>query len=214
MVTYANKILYVGAGCNIQKVSHFNETKQFVFIDSQPRSGFDTGQSKFHKEFYEPNFYNDLISSCKHYGFLLDFVSVLDNNYYKKIISSKWYYTSWFYKIPNDINPTLLVFTNKNTNQRINYYISTNIKFNMNEYLRNDIASCDGIIVSEYFPEKDILRYFDRPKIFFGYTNTCYFIEDNTHNDEDNNILYFLHIYVIILLFFCIFFTKKVYKRL
>lgn len=193
MIKHANKILYVGAGYHIEPVRHFPETKTFVFIDSQPRSKFDSFHAKFNKNFYRPYFINDLITSCQHYGFLLDSYTVLDKKYSKQIISRTWYYTSWFYKIPDDINPTMLVFINRKTQQKLVYYISTNIKFNMNKHLLSDIGSCDGIIVSGYFPEKDILQYFIKPKVFFGYTNTCYYIDDDDLKEEENTILFFLH---------------------
>ena len=193
MIKHANKILYVGAGCHIEPVTHFPETKQFIFIDSQPRSEFDSFHTKFDNEFYRPHFIDKLLSSCQNYGFILDSYTILDKKYYKKIISKKWYYFSWFYKIPYDINPTMLVFTNKKTHQRLTYYISTNIKFNMNNILQIDICTCDGIIISKYFPENEIFRYFVYPKVLFGYTDTCYFIEKDTKQQKNNNILYFLH---------------------
>jgi hypothetical protein len=63
----------------------------------------------------------------------------------------------------------------------------------MNKTLETDIATCDGIIVSGYFPEKEILRYFISPKVFFGYTDTSYILDSDDPYQEDNNILYFLH---------------------
>lgn len=193
MIKHANKILYVGAGLHIMPVTHFPQTKQFIFIDSQPRSEFDSTHPKFYNGFYRPHFVNDLVATCQHYGFILDSYTILDKKYYKNIISNKWYYSSWFYKIPTDINPTVLVFTNKRTKQTIRYYISTNIRFNMNNILENDIATSDGIIVSGYFPEIEILQYFIRPKVFFGYTNTCYNISSSFSSDNENTIIYFLH---------------------
>jgi hypothetical protein len=193
MIKHANKILYVGAGCHIEPVTHFPQTKLFVFVDSQPRSEFDSFHPKFHKQFYRPHFINDLVSTCQNYGFFLDSYTILDKKYYKKIINRQWYYTSWIYKIPNDINPTMLVFVNNKTQQKLMYYISTNIKCNTNKHLLNDIGTCDGIIVSGYFPETEILRYFIKPKVFFGYTNTSYYIENDASKEEKNNILYFLH---------------------
>jgi hypothetical protein len=193
MIRHANKILYVGAGLHIEPVKHFPETKNFVFIDSQPRSEFDSFHPKFYSGFYRAHFLNDLVSSCQYYGFILDSFTVLDKNYYKKIITKKWYYSSWFYKIPADINPTMIVFHNNKTQQKLTYYVSTNIKYNMNPILENDIATCDGIIISGYFPEKQILKYFVSPKVFFGYTDTGYILEYDDPAEEDNNILYFLH---------------------
>ena len=196
MIKHANKILYVGAGLHIEPVKHFPSTKYFVFIDSQPRSEFDSFHPKFNFNCYRDYFVNDLINTCKYYGFFLNSFTVLDKKYYKKIMNKKWYYLSWFYKIPPNINPAMLVFYNQKTQQKLTYYISTNIKFNMHKNLENDIATCDGIIVSGYFPENEILNYFISPKVFFGYTNTIYSLEPDTSHEEDNNILYFLHNYI------------------
>jgi hydroxylamine reductase (hybrid-cluster protein) len=47
--------------------------------------------------------------------------------------------------------------------------------------------------VKDYYPEIEILRHFDKPKTFFGYTNTNYTIDTTTFSKEtDNNIIYFL----------------------
>jgi hypothetical protein len=193
MENHPNKILYVGTGCHIEPVTHFLKTKTFVFIDSQPRSEFDSDCPKFNETFYRPDFLNQLIDTCQHYDFEIESCTVLDNNYHKKINYNKWYWLYCFNKPPININPTMLVFFNKKTQQKIIYYVSTNIKFNMNEQLLSDINTCDAIIVSGYFPETQILQYFSSPKIFFGYTNTCYDVKPNPNKEKDNNIIYFLN---------------------
>ena len=193
MIKQASKLLYLGAGCHIEPVKHFPETKHFVFIDTQPRSQFDTYCPEFNRGFYRQNFLNDLIEMCNSYGFAMMSYDQLDTKYYKKISSNKGFFSSWFYKIPNDVNPAVIGFINVKTNQQITYYVSTNIKFNMTDQLRNSIATCDGVIVSGYLPETEILQYFITPKKFFGYTGTSYTIETENLTEEDNNIIYFLH---------------------
>jgi hypothetical protein len=193
LVKHANKILYVGAGCHIQPVNHFYDTKQFIFIDTQPRNEFDSYHPKYSEGLYRPNFLTNLLTVFENNGFLLESYKVVDSNYHKKIISKTWYYSSWFFKVPYDVNPTLLVFFNKTTLQQIKYYISTNIKFNMNTYLLNDIKTCDGLIVSGYFPEFELLQYLDIPMVFFGYTGTSYYMDPQSY---ENNLLYFLHNFI------------------
>jgi hypothetical protein len=198
MTQYATQLLYVGAGTHIEPVKHFPNTKLFIFIDTQPRSEFDSFFYKFYKQnykqFYRPNFLHNLKSILfNSYGFTLDECYCIDKNYYKKIISWKCYYSSWIYKIPEYINPFLLVFKNNKTAQTIKYYISTNIKFNINEQIIHDIKTSDGIIVSGYLPDVEILNYFDNPKIFFGYNTSFYIIDEKTFDKNyDNNIIYFL----------------------
>jgi hypothetical protein len=197
MVKYANKILCIGTGCNIQHVIHFSETKEFVFIDSQPRIKNKKLylEAKFNKKEYVSDFVNNLLLTCLFNGFELETTTVLDKKYYTKIIPNICcYYISWFKKVPKNINPTMLVFTNKKTQQKIIYYISTNINFNINNHLRYDISSSDAIVVTDYFPEISILEYFGTSKIFIGYSNVNYQnVVDNKY--FKNDILYFLHYY-------------------
>lgn len=190
-----NKILYICAEGDIKPVIHFPETKEFVFTDILPRSSLNWEDNHFRECNYSSNFVDNLIVSCKKYGFNLKSKIILDENYCKKIIPKSWYYLSWIYKIPNHIDPTMLVFCNKQTQQKITYYISTNIKFNMNTLLKEDIASCDGLIVRTNSPETDILQYFTTPKVFFGYTDTCYsmYTEPNLGELFKQYLIHFLH---------------------
>lgn len=196
MIKHPNKILCIGAGCNIQHVKHFSETKEFVFIDSQPRIKNEKSHSEtnFNKKEYVSDFVNNLLLTCLFNGFELETTTVLDKKYYTKIISKKCYHISWFKKVPKNINPTMLVFTNEKTQQKIVYYISTNINFNINDHLRYDISSSDAIIITDYFPEINILEYFSTSKIFIGYSNVNY---QNVLDGKyfKNDILYFLHNY-------------------
>ena len=195
MINHFNKILYIGANCHIQPVNHFKYTKEFVFIDTQPRSEFDSFHPNFYKYFYRRNFYSNLIESCQQYGFDLESTYELDSNYYTQIISFKKLikYLVKFKKLPEFINPTLLVFRNDTTGQVIHYYISTNIKFNMKPILQLDIENCDGIIIAGYHPDIELLHYIKQPITFIGYTGTCYTIENNKlYDSEKQNIIYFL----------------------
>ena len=123
--------------------------------------------------------------SCLYYGFELESKTIIDKKYYKKIMSKKWCYISFFKKIPKHINPTMLVFINQKTQQKIIYYISTNLNLNIDANLRYDISSSDAIIVTEYFPEIDILDYFGTLKLFIGYSNINYRDEDDNNFKND-----------------------------
>ncbi len=193
MIKHPNKILCVGAGCNIEPVIHFSQTKEFVFIDSQPRIKNENSylETKFNKKDYVSDFVNNLLLTCLFNGFELKTTTVIDKKYYTKIIPKKCYYCYWFKRIPKNINPTMLIFTNKKTDQTLTYYISTNINFNINPSLKYDISTSNAIIVTENFPTLKLLEYFGTPKIFIGYSNINYQkYDDNVLKD---NILYFLH---------------------
>lgn len=189
---YSNKILYVGADYHIEPVTHFPQTKEFVFIDTQPRSEFDSFYPKFSKSSYRRQFYSNLIESCQQYGFILETTYEIDSNYYKKIMSLENYAKYFIKGFPEYINPTLLVFRNNLTEQVIHYYISTNIKFNMKPILQLDIESCDGIVVAGFHPDIELLQYIKNPINFFGYTGTSYIFDKYVYDVDKQNIIYFL----------------------
>lgn len=68
----------------------------------------------------------------------------------------------------------------------VKYYISTNFLYNMNPELRNDMCSADGLILSGYFPNKELLHYFTNPKTIIGFTET-YFPHKSELQDNDYN---------------------------
>ena len=74
MIKHPNKILYIGAGHNIEVVKHFSETKEFVFIDTQPRIKNEKLylEPKFNKKEYISDFVNNLLLTCLFNGFELE----------------------------------------------------------------------------------------------------------------------------------------------
>jgi hypothetical protein len=191
----SNKMLYVGAGYNINPVIHFPKTKMFVFIDSQPRSQHDNIYGKYSKHFYKNTFRDKLVKKYKEHGFILHSYRILNPNYSNEIMTWKQYILSWYESIPTDVNPSLLTFKNKETEQTIRYYISTNIRRNLGIRLYKDIQTCDTLIISSYYPESEILNIFDSPKIFIGYNDTNYRVNTNEFNKNyDNNIIYYLQL--------------------
>jgi hypothetical protein len=189
--SFIKKILYIGPWHHIQPVRDFPHVKEFIFIDTQPRSEFDN--NTFYNRFYKCDFYDDLIHKCICFGFELKTEYVIDQNYYKSIftIRQRLYYSLWDV-IPKHINPTLLTFYNETTKQTIKYYISTNIKYTMTPTLQRDIEESDALIVSGYHPNIKLLEYFTKPKIFIGYSNTCYDLNKDKDNEEDS-IISLLH---------------------
>ena len=183
-----NKILYIGTWHHIQPVRDFPQTKEFICIDTQPRNIFDN--QLFYAEYYKHDFYDDLIHKCTCYGFKLKSEEILDKKYYKYIftIKQRLYYSLYSQK-PHHINPTLLIFYNEKTEQTIKYYMSTNIEYNMCTNLQQDIEEADALVVSRYHPNIKVLEYFTKPKIFIGYSNISYDI-DEKYNDSIITLLH------------------------
>ena len=71
MLKYPNKILYIGTGCNIEPVKHFLQTKEFIFVDSQPRIKNENLhlETTFNKKKYVSDFVNNLLLTCVFNGF-------------------------------------------------------------------------------------------------------------------------------------------------
>ncbi len=160
-----NKVLYIGAGNDINFINIFNtggyKCNQFVLIDTLPRSSHD--EMDFYKGFYSKNFIDIIKQEFKSIGFEL-----------KKIIELKK--IKEFNKIDLPfINPHLLEFIKGK--QIVKYYVSTNINKFMNNELRKDLIEADTLYIKGYFPDIILLDYFKTDtskKIFVGDENTYY----------------------------------------
>ena len=62
----------------------------------------------------------------------------------------------------------------------------------MKTILQSNIESCDGIIISGFHPDIELLQYIKQPISFFGYTGTSYIIEKSIYDVDKQNIIYFL----------------------
>ena len=177
----SKKLLYIGAGLHIDPLFHFPETKEFIFVDTLPRSEFD--KNRFDPIYYRTKFTTELIKNCKRKDFfLVGEPKILNKQYTSNILtfSQKIYY--WFTNLEKEypfICPTLLTFYNYNTKQTLKYYISTNLRYNMpNEQLIDDLKSCDGLIVSGHAPDEVLKNYITFPLNFIGYSDTVYIYEN------------------------------------
>jgi hypothetical protein len=185
-----NKILYIGSGCHLDIVSHFPNVSEFILIDTQPRSEHDSPD--FNPYFYRHLFVNTLLSRGVEQDIVLVNIRELNNTYY----SLSEHKLSF-------LNPTLLTFTNTRTKQMIKYYISTNIRYNMNDELMDDIKQSNALIVSGHYPDIILYDYLDekKPIHFIGYSQTCYTLDVEEMMDNiycklyDNN--YFDHYYMV-----------------
>jgi hypothetical protein len=195
MSNYFKKVLYFGPWDHIEVVNYFPKCNEFILIDTQPRSQHDE-KNYFYEGFYRDTFLNRVIEKCEKYGFILDNTIELDPNYIKNIQTIE---TSTKYMdkdiIPY-INPHLFIFKNhsKNDNRIIKYYISTNILFNMNQMLEDDIRTSDTLYVAGYFPDIELLKYINKKINFVGDNDTVYFYEPDP--DENNIIIAYRDNYI------------------
>ena len=165
---HPNKLLYIGANTHLTPVRHFPNTKEFIFIDTQPRSEFDR-EHIFETCFYRHRFYKRLLRTLSQYGFILLSTTVLDKQYEKTLFDDN--YVKKHYE---HCNPTLLYFSNPVTSQTLKYYISTNILYNMCPVLEQDIKQTDGLIISGYHPHQKVLDYLPKSVRWYCYNSTCY----------------------------------------
>lgn len=201
-------MLYVGAGVDLRPIQHFPNTKNFVYVDTLPRSTCDEINylgCGFRSDLYSENFMMNLFDECAHLNFELVSFQEINPEFYKKIFTPKQriYYSFHPKKMPSLINPHVITFIHRKTQQTLKYYLSTNIEKNMNVQLSKDIMECDSIFISENIPSHKVLEYFQTPKIYIGYVNGNSGKKKNYDNngaisdsdiddDEYNNIIVFL----------------------
>ena len=190
---HIEKLLYIGTGTHIDPVLHFPLTKEFIFVDTLPRSNKDSPKV-FNKKLYNIYFIDKLMQTCEENNFMLTEIIELDNKYKNKIFTLQQK-IKYIFEPLKYINPTLLIFTNLLSEQTIKYYISTNIEYNINSRLILDIEESDGLIISNYSPSTKILDYFKKPKIFIGYSNMNYVINPSDIFDKmkRESIIYMMY---------------------
>lgn len=169
------KAFYIGAGLHFEPLHHFPFIKEFVFVDTLPRSEFDA-RNQFNPMFYHYDFIPKLVEECQTRGFLpLCPPQELDPHYFTHILSLKQR-ALWFSRVKilfPHICPTRFTFYNSVTKQTLKYYVSTNIETNLfSTTLCNDIASCTIWIVCGHWPCIDHINSANNLKLIV-YTSTC-----------------------------------------
>ena len=165
-----NKILYTGAGLHTEIINHFKDVKEFVFIDSQPRTEY--GYRYYYKPFYR-DIYDKLINKLENDNFKLYDKIQLTNNFEE-------------INKPH-LESTKLCFKNTN-NIKLNYYISTSMPYDYydNEILQNEIKECDTLIISGHYPHFIFIEDIKKPFDLILYSNTFYIKDlDKIEDDED-----------------------------
>lgn len=200
------KALYIGAGCHLRPTYDLKSSiKEFVFVDAQPRTEFSSWPEErtetFYEGFYRPHFIPNLMKKAGQYGFHLIDKIVLDSGYFWSIlnIKQKTYYTMFPHMIPQDVNPTLLIFMNPITNQTLKYYIS--IAFPHQRYPENerifhptlmrDMSECNFWIMCGHIPHHYVIDFVKKPFQLLAYGGTCFF-PTSDDLDIEYNVIDFL----------------------
>ena len=171
------KILYIGAGLDLNPIKHFPDINEFVFVDTLPSTEYDTD-----------NFIPDLTHSAKTLGFDFEYIKETDFKYFTSIMTITQR-IKWIGRVLEtfpQINPSVAVFYNYKTSQELKYYLSTNILRNISSKLLEDIESSTKLVVSGYHPDKLILELISKPISLYGYTNTKYNIKPEEQDNPDN----------------------------
>jgi len=176
------KILYIGPWFHIEPTLHANlkDVKEFIYVDIQPRCENET--SPYDETSYKTNFIEEMTQKCYHFGYTLLDDYPMDDEYVYTLLKGEQQ-NNWESKFSH-INPHVFIFKNKYTHQILKYYISTNFLYNMTPELRNDMCYADGLILSGYFPNKQLLQYFITPKTIIGFTET-YFPKKSELKDRE-----------------------------
>lgn len=181
-----SKLLYIGAGTHIEPVDNFSDVTEFVFVDTKPRTHHETPY--FDNKCYDKNFTRTLIDKCLDRKFKLSKSIVLEE-YWATALSLPQKICYMINNISELINPTLLIFDNPFTGQKIKYYISTSILYNMHFYLKTDIEQSHIFMFDALTTNVKILEYFINPKICVGYIENNY----DVCKYDDNTLLHFLN---------------------
>lgn len=181
------QILYMGAGKHIEVTTYFPNCKKFIFIDILPRNEYD---DLFDIRLCHKTFVKDIVTKFLKFNFILIATQDLDEKYYNN--TAKLYYMDSYNTAKlNYMNPYLFEFYNHKTDTLIKYYMSTNILFNMNNILKNDIYNCDCIFNCGYHPNEYLKELLNTNITFVGCNTTCYKTDEfNFNNFNFNN--YFL----------------------
>lgn len=169
-----NKILYIGANLHIDPIKDFQDTREFILIDSAPRNEY--GFVYYYRPFYNKYFMTELIESFKSIGFYLSSKEVFTNLYEEIDVS--------------DLDSACLTFYNKDQARIVKYYISTGIPSNLhnNTILIKDLSNCDTILISGHYPNSQFMEYISiRPITIIGYPTT-HFPQDLLNQDNDDII--------------------------
>jgi hypothetical protein len=164
-----HSILYVGAWDDISVINDYPNCVEYIFIDTQPRRESERS-IEYDEHLYRHHFIENIITKFGKEGFFIKDSYSIDENYYTHCMTK----TQIENGVPLYVNPTVLYFENPISKTFIKYYVSTNIKYNMCNELKNDIGMCDGFITAGCFPNKEYLDYFQKPKIFLAYSGTVY----------------------------------------
>lgn len=165
-----NKLLYIGSELDIDIILNiFVDANQFIIVDSLPRTKLKNlsenellNEKKFNANTFEKQYVNKLVKKIKNLGYMYIEPIELEPNYFTKILSP-WQRIKWVGKIKQlfpYINPNQITFYKPFPLISINYYVSTNILYNLNDTLQENIKTCSGLIISEYLPSAKILDYF------------------------------------------------------
>ena len=171
-----NKILYSGAGLHTEIINHFKDVKEFVFIDSQPRTEYG------HRYYYKP-FYRDIYDKL---------INKLENDNFK--LYDKIQLTNNFEEINKPhLESTKLCFKN-NKDIKLNYYISTSLPYDYydNDLLHNEIKECNTLLISGYYPHHIFTYDIKKPFHLILYSDTVYpkTIEDIEEDEQKSVIKY------------------------
>lgn len=179
-------ILYIGSGLHVDVLKHFENTNNFVFIDSQPKNEY--GLEYYYRPFYKEDFVKILQDKLSYQCFKKYDKITFSNNFQE--INKK------------DLDSSCIYFYNRygknlRSEKSLKYFISTNIPNDIykNKYLELEISQCNTVIVSGHDPHQSFVNFINKPFYFIGYSDTYYpkKIENCLDNlDKDSIISYIL----------------------
>jgi hypothetical protein len=152
--------VYIGAGEDMSFIKN-TSIKKMLCIDSLPKTGFPT-TDHINSDKTQKNFLDNIRNN----------INIMDFGFIESKISS----------------PSLLIFTNSK-GQEIHYYTNTPFPSGVTEYLIQEIAKANTLIICGYHPHKDILDMLKKPINIICKKNTYYGLEEA----NEDSVLIKLH---------------------
>lgn len=198
-----NQVLYIGPWFDIDYLQIFKDTKTFILIETQPRTQWDSSYNNLVLINQNKNYIDELIQIYKEKNFILSSFYHFMEDYTETTLSDydrvKYIET----KKSKFVDPTLLIFFNPKTGQSVKYYASTNILYNIDNELKNDIYDSDTLYLSGYTPDISLLNYISHYMVNLVCDNDTIYAYDEYENDiisefilKNNEKDYFKNIYL------------------
>ncbi len=168
-----NKAVYIGAGLDVTPIVLMGDIDEFIYVDSQPFSEFGVLSYDVNSNLVTNLLKKDRnINSFSRLSFLDKLVKVMNQiNFNLTEIDDDYYLFQY-------------------NNVKVKYYYSHSFPEYMEDNLKEDIQSCNTLIMCGYIPNKKVFELFNHPVKLVINNHTVYTLEKDDEDYYDSSIKY------------------------